>query len=238
MKNPQTIESARDFLFARHAKGMKLGLVHMQELVRLLGHPEHGFPSVHIAGTNGKGSTSALLDAMLRTAGLRVGLYTSPHLSDERERIRVDGQKNRIPRFSGSCPGHAVPHRGHRRLLLRDPHGHGPLCTFLRAGWIWPCSRRAWAAALDATSVVTPTLSVITRIGKDHTRILGDRLEAIAAEKAGILKPGRPGLIGQSRPRVRPLLRRPRPRTGHPPDLCPGPRARHPAQVHRSGLHL
>lgn len=181
------------WLYGSQTFGIKLGLDNTHRLLAALGHPQRKLRFLHVAGTNGKGSTCAMLDAMLRAGGLHTGLYTSPHLVDFRERIRVDG--------------HLIPEDATAEglTLLREASvgwEHAPtffeLATVLAAWWfaregaeivVW---ETGMGGRLDATNAVSPLVSVITPIGMDHQQWLGHTLAEIAAEKAGIIKPGVP----------------------------------------------
>jgi dihydrofolate synthase / folylpolyglutamate synthase len=165
-------------------------------------------PCVHVAGTNGKGSVSAMLESVLREAGLRTALYTSPHLIRFNERIRVAG----VP----------IPDKDLNRLLddaeradqVQSAEPGGRLGTFFElttaVALKWFLKQQVQMAVLetgmggrlDSTNVVAPLLSVITEIGMEHTSFLGDTLEKVAAEKAGIIKPGRPVVVGRQKPAV------------------------------------
>lgn len=180
------------------AKGMVLGLETMREALRASGDPHLRIPCLHVAGTNGKGSVSALLDAALRAAGLRVGLYTSPHLHRFVERVQVDGAP-----LDEDLAGDLAD------ALVDDiARGTLPPLTFFEAATLlaWRAFDRAGVALavvevglggrLDATTVCAPEVTVITRIDFDHTDRLGPTLALIAREKAGILKPGVPCILG------------------------------------------
>jgi dihydrofolate synthase/folylpolyglutamate synthase len=164
----------------------------MNRLLVLLGNPQQQFSAVHIAGTKGKGSTAAMVDAVLRVAGQRTGLYTSPHLHTFRERIQVSGEM--IPE-SEVCRLLAL-----FRPLIEQVDGittfevmTGMAFAYFALEMIdWAVLEVGLGGRLDATNVVTPTVSVITSISRDHTAVLGDTLAEIAAEKAGIIKPGVP----------------------------------------------
>jgi len=190
-----TYQETLEFLYTRHAKDMKLGLEHIRELLKRLDHPEQKFKSIHIAGTNGKGSTAAILESILREAGYRTGLFTSPHLIDLRERIKV----------SGECiPKEEVIYYIDRIM----PHVEETQASFFEIitamGFLYFSHQQVDIAVietglggrLDATNTITPEVSVITEIGLDHIKILGKKMEAIAAEKAGILKDSVPAVIG------------------------------------------
>ena len=172
---------------------MKLGLDGTRELLAGLGAPQSRFAAVHVAGTNGKGSVCALIERVLRAAGQRTGLYTSPHLVDFRERIRVDG------RWA------AEDMLGDRLDVIEALPGAGDSTFFEIATALafdhFARERVAWAVVevglggrLDSTNVLHPAVSAITSIGLDHAEMLGDTHAAIAFEKAGILKPGVPAV--------------------------------------------
>ncbi len=183
----------------------KPGLYNTLLLMRHLHNPHQHFLSIHIGGTNGKGSTSHLLAAVLQAAGFRVGLYTSPHLVDFRERIRISGQA--IPEKE------VVAFVEKHRAFLEEIHPSFFETTMAMA-FDFFARRRVDIAVievglggrLDSTNVITPLLSVITNIGFDHTEFLGTTLEAIAREKAGIIKPHIPCVIGESQPQTDPVF--------------------------------
>jgi dihydrofolate synthase/folylpolyglutamate synthase len=164
----------------------------VRQLLSLLEDPHLGLQSVHIAGTKGKGSTAAMIESMLRAAGYRTGLYTSPHLHTFRERIRVDGDM--IPEAD------VIRLVQDMRPLLEKVDGITTfeVMTGLAFAWFteqaveWAVLEVGLGGRLDATNVVTPAVAVITSISRDHTGILGDTHAQIAAEKAGIIKPGVP----------------------------------------------
>jgi dihydrofolate synthase/folylpolyglutamate synthase len=184
-----------------------LRLDRMRALLRLLGEPHRCLPIIHVAGSKGKGSTSAMLAAVLRCAGYRTGLFTSPHLTRLEERIQVDGQPLAEIELVA---------------LVRDLQpvterlGQGPtffeLVTALGFLHFW--RRRVEAAVVevglggrfDSTNVCRPAVSVITSISLDHTQQLGDRLASIAMEKAGIVKPGIPAVSGATAAEARPVI--------------------------------
>ena len=188
-------------LYALRRFGLRPGLETMQMLLERLGHPERACAAIHIAGTNGKGSVAAMLDALLRSAGLRVGLYTSPHLLRFNERIRVNGAAIEDDALAGLFAA-LEPH------LAAVAEATGREATFFEVTTALAFQHFAGAKVpllvletglggrLDATNVVTPLAAVITRIGLDHMQYLGATLEAIAGEKAGIVKAGRPVVLG------------------------------------------
>lgn len=175
---------------------LKPGLGNIQALCERLGHPERKFRTIHVAGTNGKGSVSHTLAAILQSSGLLTGLFTSPHLLDFRERIRVDGCM--IPKED------VVGFMDRNDMFLRDLQPSFfeittamALDYFARIGVDVAVIEVGLGGRLDSTNIVEPDLSVITNIGLEHTQYLGDTLAKIAAEKAGIIKPGVPVVVGE-----------------------------------------
>ena len=173
--------------------GMKPGLGRIEELLARLGHPERALRFVHVAGTNGKGSTSVMIAAALSAAGYRTGLYTSPHLLRMNERMRLDGVEITDAELAGVVTSLAAAAEG-----MAEPCTEFELLT--AAALLWFARRGADIAVLevglggrlDATNAIPrPDCAVIANIGLDHTDILGDTVEAISAEKAGIFKGGR-----------------------------------------------
>lgn len=201
-----------DYLYASQpafhnvgAAAYKPGLTNTCALMEHLGNPHTRFPSVHIAGTNGKGSTSHLIAAALQCAGLKVGLYTSPHLVDFRERIRINGQ---------TIPQEAVMRfvTTHRAFLdeLQPSFFESTMAMafdyFAQEKVDIAVVEVGLGGRLDSTNIITPLLSVITNIGLDHTEFLGNTLPQIAAEKAGIIKPHIPCVIGETDPETEPVF--------------------------------
>ncbi|MGC2662352.1 MAG: folylpolyglutamate synthase/dihydrofolate synthase family protein [Bryobacteraceae bacterium] len=186
--------------------GAKFGLERMQTLVSALGHPEAANPCVHIAGTNGKGSTAAFLGSIFRAAGYRTGLYTSPHLVVPTERIQIDGEPISPDDFSDAFD------RVHNtaEALIREggldahPSYFETVTAMAFLVFRERCDRAVFEVGLggrlDATNVVTPELCIITPISYDHESYLGNTIESIAAEKAGILKPGVPAVLARQNP--------------------------------------
>eukprot|EP00614_Pseudopedinella_elastica_P008502 CAMPEP_0172596638 /NCGR_PEP_ID=MMETSP1068-20121228/16468_1 /TAXON_ID=35684 /ORGANISM="Pseudopedinella elastica, Strain CCMP716" /LENGTH=509 /DNA_ID=CAMNT_0013395781 /DNA_START=186 /DNA_END=1715 /DNA_ORIENTATION=- len=193
---------------------VKLGLENIQSLYRLLGYPTRGMPIVHISGTNGKGSVAWKVSRALREAGYRDGLFVSPHVSSFRERVQVSGElisedqvSAALPRIFDLCEKHEIPATFFElttALALDHFRRHADVVV-LEVGL---------GGRLDSTNVVTPSVSVITSIGLDHTRILGDTIEEIAGEKAGIMKAGVPVLVGPRAPQQ--VLRAHAARVGSP----------------------
>ena len=200
-------------LYARQARGIKPGLGVTRALMAALGNPDAGLPVVHIAGTNGKGSVAAMLSSVLCAAGYRTGLYTSPHLVKFNERFVLDGAE--IP------DGELNPLLAEvedAAMSLEKNGGAAPTffecATAAAALWFKRKNTRILVAEtgmggrLDSTNVFSPVLTVITRIGMDHREYLGDTLEKIAAEKAGIIKPGIPTVCGAMPPEALAVIRR------------------------------
>jgi dihydrofolate synthase/folylpolyglutamate synthase len=183
------------------AAGFKKGLGNTEALAAALGHPETRFRSVHVAGTNGKGSSSHLLAAVLQSAGYKVGLYTSPHLREFTERIRVNGQE--------LAPAYLVQWvAAHQGLFAEVQPSFFEMCVALAFDYF--AAEQVDVAVvevglggrLDSTNIITPLVSLITNISYDHQAMLGDTLPEIAGEKAGIIKPGRPVVVSQTQPEV------------------------------------
>jgi len=178
--------------------GVKFGLARMQALLAELGNPERGQRFVHVAGTNGKGSTCAMVANALTRAGLRTGLYTSPHLIEPTERIQLDGEPVNELEFAQAFE---TVHEAAERLLEKDLIDAHPsyfetvtamaLLTFRQRSEI-SVIEVGLGGRLDATNTILPELCVITPVAYDHEAFLGNTIESIAGEKAGILKPGVP----------------------------------------------
>jgi dihydrofolate synthase/folylpolyglutamate synthase len=173
----------------------KLGLEGTAALLAALGDPQRHWPAVHVAGTNGKGSVCALVERVLRAAGRRTGLYTSPHLVDFRERIRVDGRWADADRLSSQLARIASLPAGDDRTFFEVATALA-FEHFAHAAVDWAVVEVGLGGRLDTTNVLTPAVCAITSIGLDHAEILGDSHTAIAGEKAGILKPGVPAVSG------------------------------------------
>lgn len=214
-------EAALDRLFARTGGAWRLGLERVSQLLQALGDPQRQYPVFHVAGTNGKGSTVATLDALLRHAGMRVGKYTSPHLVHFNERVLVNGQP--MPRA-----------RIARWLVEYEPMLTEIGATFFEAttamALSWFADERVDVALievglggrLDATNIVTPVAAAVTSVGYDHMEYLGNDLASIAAEKAGIYKPGVPAIVGETQPEVQAILIAHAERAGASPVLATG----------------
>lgn len=180
------------------AAAYKPGLERSEALAAHFGNPERRLKTIHVAGTNGKGSVSNLIAATLQSQGYRTALYTSPHLVDFRERMRIDGEM--IPReevtdfverwLAGDYKGDSPSFFELTMMMAFD--------WFARSGVDYAVIEVGMGGRLDSTNIITPLLSVITNISKDHTQFLGDTLAKIAGEKAGIIKPGVPVVIGEA----------------------------------------
>ena len=203
------------WLYGLQSLGVKLGLDGIRSLLALLDHPEGSYPAILIGGTNGKGSAAAYLDAVLGASGLRCGLYTSPHLVRPHERIRIDGHDIDAAGFDRALTVvRDACERGLREGRLAAQPSFFEVMT-ASALWSFAASRLDGAVLevglggrLDATNATDPVISAIVSIGLDHTAILGPTLQAIAAEKAGIVRAGRPLISGVSQPEAVSELRR------------------------------
>ena len=194
--------------FARRAAGIEPGLESIRALLELLGHPERKLRCVHVAGTNGKGSTAAMLERLFRQAGLRTGLYTSPHLVRFHERVRIDGVEiddgalaARLDEVEAADARNPVRPATFFEMSTAIAFQH-----FAVAGVDLAVIETGLGGRWDATNVIDPCCSVVTRVSRDHTGYLGEDLAGIAAEKAGILKPGRPGVSAPQEETVRRVL--------------------------------
>jgi len=202
------------WLYGLQSHGIKLGLDGIRALLALLDHPERATPSVLIGGTNGKGSVSAMLDAMLGASGRRTGLYTSPHLVRPNERIRIAGVNITDPEFyrvlgvvreaceRGTASGQLVAHPSFFEVMTA-----AGLCAFRDAGVDAAVLEVGLGGRLDATNATEPKVSAIVTVSLDHVETLGATLEAIALEKAGIIRAGRPLVSGAVQPEVVAVLR-------------------------------
>src|SRR3989344_2116826 len=182
-------QSTLDYLYNLERFGIKLGLEAINDLLQLLDNPQNKFRSIHIAGTNGKGSVSAYLAAILSQAGYKVGWYTSPHLIRFNERIRVDGKEiedEELARLTKSIKDKA----GKNNLSPTFFEFTTALAFlyFAEQKVDWAVIEAGMGGRLDATNVLKPEVSVITGISFDNQKYLGDTLEKIAGEKAGIIK--------------------------------------------------
>lgn len=184
---------------------MKTGLGNIELLCAHLDHPEHKFPSVHVAGTNGKGSSSHLLAAVLQSAGYNTGLYTSPHIKDFRERIRING----LPIKEEEVVAFATKYQ---QFINKMKPSFFELTVAMAFDYFAyqqvdiAIIEVGLGGRLDSTNIINPLVSVITNIGFDHSEFLGNSLVSIAKEKAGIIKPGVPVIIGERHPETDPVF--------------------------------
>ena len=183
------------------ASAYKADLSNTIELCRRVDNPQNKFKSVHIGGTNGKGSTSHMLAAILQTAGYKTGLYTSPHLKDFRERIRINGEMISEQTVIDFVAKHKSDFEDIQPSFFEMTVALA-FDIFAREKVDIAVIEVGLGGRLDSTNIITPLLSVITNIGWDHMNILGDTLQLIAAEKAGIIKPHIPVIIGEKQDEV------------------------------------
>ena len=205
--------SVTEYLYALKAGGVKFGIDRMRRLAAALGHPERSYPVIHVAGTNGKGSVAAMLESILRASGRRTGLYTSPHLVKLGERVQVDRQlltEAEIVAYTTELR----PVAQAAAALAADEHA--TFFEFMTAMAFLQFQRKHVDTAiievglggrLDATNVVEPEVTVITSIGLDHIAELGGTIGLIAREKAGIIKRGRPVVMGRLPPEAERVVR-------------------------------
>ena len=199
-------DQSLDFLFPRTTT-IKFGLATTRALLVSLGDPHELIPSIHIGGTNGKGSVSTLVAAALREAGWRVGLYTSPHLVSFRERIRVD----EVPISEAAVAmwtSRLQPIILERKATFFEASTAIAFADFAARGAEIAVAEVGLGGRLDSTNVVHPLVSAVTKIERDHMKYLGNTLEKIACEKAGIAKPGVPFVVGEREPALVEVLRR------------------------------
>lgn len=215
--SPQAYEEAVRRLFLRFpsvqqqgfAGAYKPGLERMEAFDAALGHPSRAFRSIHVAGTNGKGSTANMLASALSECGLKTGLYTSPHLLDfrERMRIRTGGVLSLIPQeYVFDFLQEWEPFSREKDLSFFEITTGLAFKWFADEGVDVAVIETGLGGRLDATNILTPVLSLITTIGLDHCQLLGDTLPQIAREKAGIIKPGVPVLVGKAQEETVPVF--------------------------------
>jgi dihydrofolate synthase/folylpolyglutamate synthase len=200
----------RELAAPTQAAAAKFDLENITVLAERLGHPERAYPSAHIAGTNGKGSTAAFLESILRHAGFRTGLNTSPHLEKINERIRINGEEISDQAFAETltriqvlieellAAGKLRAHPTYFECVTAMAFEH-----FARERVDFAVFEVGLGGRLDATNILSPVVTIITRIDFDHENFLGHSLREIAAEKAGILKPGIPLVLAEQRPEAR-----------------------------------
>ena len=194
-----------DYMYSRLPMFQRIGsaaykanLDNTVALCKLLGNPEREFKTIHVAGTNGKGSTSHLIASILQCSGYKVGLYTSPHLKDFRERIKINGEKIPEQVVTQFIEDHIVPAVNNQLELSFFEMTVGlAFDYFAKENVDVAVIEVGLGGRLDSTNVIIPELSIITNISFDHKALLGNSIEAIAKEKAGIMKPSIPVIIGE-----------------------------------------
>jgi dihydrofolate synthase/folylpolyglutamate synthase len=190
MSYQRTIE----YLYGLQKHGMKFGLDNIRTLMSIFGNPERSFRAFHVAGTNGKGSTAAMIESIVRTAGVRTGLFTSPHLLSFTERIRVDGQEiteEEVISFAEEVREAAEGMKDFSPTFFEVVTAMAFL--YFRSRKVeWAVIETGLGGRLDATNIIVPEVAVITKIGLDHCDFLGRTLPEISREKAGIIKEGVP----------------------------------------------
>ena len=194
-----------DYLYSLQLFGIKLGLNNIRELLARLDNPQRKLRIIHIAGTNGKGSTAAALANIFQAAGIQAGLYTSPHLHSFTERIRVATRQISEAEVVALIE-ELRPHAEALRTTFFEFTTAMALLHFQRCGVEWVILETGLGGRLDATNVVEPELCLITPIALDHTAYLGNTLAEVAAEKAGIFKPQVPVLSARQQPEVEQVL--------------------------------
>lgn len=194
-------------MYQRQGKtAFKKDLSNTLKLAEHLNNPENKFKSVHVAGTNGKGSTSHILASVLQEAGYKVGLYTSPHLKDFRERIKINGQEVSKHFVIGFIKRNKGFFEANKLSFFEMTVGMA-FDYFAKQNVDIAVVEVGLGGRLDSTNIVTPEVSIITNIGLDHTQFLGDTLEAIAFEKGGIIKPNIPVVIGETQKETAPVFK-------------------------------
>ncbi len=196
-------KETRDYLFGLRNRGSKFGIDRMAKFVDAIGRPDRSYPIIHVAGTNGKGSVSAMLEAIFREAGYKTGLFVSPHLVHVGERVQINRNSISEKNFA-SLIGELD--KIAKDISIKDEELHPTFFEFMVGLALVHYKNEdvdiaiietGLGGRLDATNVVTPVVSVITSIGLDHIEILGDSYEKIAFEKAGIIKEGIPAVLGR-----------------------------------------
>jgi dihydrofolate synthase/folylpolyglutamate synthase len=231
------LQDTLETLYGLERRRSRLSLDGTLELMRVLGVPQRAFRAVHVAGTNGKGSVCALVESVLRAAGIRTGLYTSPHLVDFRERVRIAGRWASEELLEGTLE------RVRERTRVED-HTFFEVATalafdaFAREKIEWAVVEVGLGGRLDCTNVITPEACAITAIGLDHTEVLGETIEAIAREKAGIVKRGVPVVVAARRAEAEVVIRETA-RAMEAPSIEVADRVRvDAAALHRDGIEI
>lgn len=218
MNYQETIDFLFNSLPMYHRIGKAAYKADITNTVAMMDHldnPHKKFKSIHIAGTNGKGSVSHMMASILQESGLKIGLYTSPHLVDFRERIRINGNMVTEEQVSAWVTSH-LDFLKKQELSFFEMTVGLAFDIFAQEQVDIAIIEVGMGGRLDSTNVITPLLSIITNIGFDHTQFLGNTLDKIAEEKAGIIKPGIPVVIGQTQPETAPVFRKKANESGSP----------------------
>ena len=203
---PMSYQETLSYLFGLQKFGIKFGLSNISRLLELVGNPHKTLKTVHIAGTNGKGSTAATIASIMKEAGYKVGLYTSPHLIDFTERIKINGKEIeegevvRLTEYIRSKVQDSEFKDELERITFFEFTTAMALIYFKEKEVDMAVMETGMGGRLDATNVIRPLVSVITNISVEHKEYLGDTIEAVASEKAGIIKDGVPILTGVDQP--------------------------------------
>jgi dihydrofolate synthase / folylpolyglutamate synthase len=206
MRYTSTIE----YLYGLQKYGMKFGLDNIRKLMAALDNPQHSFASIHVGGTNGKGSTSAMIESVLRTAGIKTGLFTSPHLMNFTERIRINGEEiseKEVIDLADQVRGAAAEIADFSPTFFEVVTAIA-LLHFRKTKTDYAVIEVGLGGRLDSTNIIVPEVSVITSIGLDHCELLGRTLKEIAGEKAGIIKDGVPIVTAEQPPEVMEVIAR------------------------------
>ncbi len=203
------------YLYGLQKFGIKLGLQNIRGLLQALGNPERGLKCIHVAGTNGKGSTCAAIASILQASGKKTGLFTSPHLLSFTERMRINGEEisaQKTVELAGEVKDAVERSKATNvfpaglNLTFFEFVTAMALLWFRQEGVEWAVLETGMGGRLDSTNVITPEVSVIATVGMDHREFLGSTLREIAAEKAGIMKKGVPVVLGPQRPEALEVL--------------------------------
>ena len=207
-RNHKRYQQCLEEMYDLRRFGIVLGLDVISGMLSNLGNPHHAFTCMHIAGTNGKGSIASALANILYHAGWTVGLYTSPHLVRFNERIRINNEEISDEGVVAAYEAVRSAHHGHREATFFEYTTAMALHAFKQAQVDWAVIETGMGGRLDATNIVTPEIAVISNINMEHREYLGHTIKAIAGEKAGIIKPGRPVITGARQKRALAEIRR------------------------------
>ena len=196
MKRSDTYRACLEAMYGLRRFGIILGLAATRNILKGLGNPQNRYKSIHIAGTNGKGSVAASLAAVLQAAGYRVGLYTSPHLVRFNERIRINGRAISNAHVVDSYNAVKGVHHGRREPTFFEFSTAMALFMFAKQAVDWAIIETGMGGRLDATNIIKPEISIITNISLEHRMYLGNTISEIAGEKGGIIKKGVPVITG------------------------------------------